>query len=311
MRSTHAALEEDGSRRQDARGRAGGGHDAGLRHGEARTRGQEDQPCSPERGQPPPVVSQPEAATQRHHGDAREELVRPAEGRVVELRRRQVEHRVAGQRGDHPGAGHRTERQEPRSLRQRSEDEQQARQQQRQHDVELLLDRERPVLLEGVGPLGREVVVRLRDEEPVLRPDRRGPTGRHPVVDEGLEDEVGGHGRDRQDQEREREDAAAAATVELDEDVPRGSVRRQPVPQDAGDQESREDEEDVDADVAGVDDPGVEQEDEHHRQCTELGQARAILEPGFVHRRQFSTGTTGDVEGRWGRAQRVARRHVE
>ena len=139
----------------------------------------------------------------------------------------------------------------------------------REEDVELLLDPERPGVEEGqaVG-VGAEIVELLPEEEVGDR--ERGGGGR---LGEGLQLVRGKPGQRQGDageeDEGERgEDAAGAALVEPGEgEAPLGEVAGE----DAGDEEARDDEEDVDAEVAAGEGghAGMEEDDRQHRHGTE------------------------------------------
>ncbi len=139
-----------------------------------------------------------------------------------------------------------------------------ADQQQREEEVELLLDRQRPEVQERADPdlRGREVVVALEQEPPVRDvqqgrlgvPHQRGPP-------DGREHHHGDGAGGQHHEERGREQPADAPVVEVREVQPPGV--RQLLEQDGGDEEAREDEEEVHPDEAAGEHahPGVE---EHH-----------------------------------------------
>ena len=114
----------------------------------------------------------------------------------------------------------------------------------RPHDVELLLDREGPVVQQrGRGRLG-EVVGARRHEVPVDAEDECPEAVlRHGVAAGGGVDEVERGGRDEHDGHRHRHQSAHAAQVELREADAAVLVDR--VDQESGDQEAGEHEEDV------------------------------------------------------------------
>ena len=117
-------------------------------------------------------------------------------------------------------------------------------------DVELLLDRERPVVLERRGrPQGGQVVGADRLEVEVRQEDGRPPpvVGRVIAEDEAEED-VGGHDDDHNDQGRRGKDPSAPTRVEADDRRPTGALSF--AQQQPGDHEAGDDEEDVDPDVA-------------------------------------------------------------
>jgi hypothetical protein len=125
-----------------------------------------------------------------------------------------------------------------------------AEQQRGPQQVELLLDTERPVVLQGRHrPLRVEVVGGL-EGEPVIA-DIEGT--RHGVLGDGGRLERAqygnGHGdRDHNDQHSRRQETAGPAGVEATEREPPSSGDL--VPEELGDQVARDHEEDVNADVA-------------------------------------------------------------
>ncbi len=152
-------------------------------------------------------------------------------------------------------------------------------------EVELLLDRQRPVVAERRdGAVGREVVragareVPVGDEEG--RPDRvpQAGLGAHHV-----EDEERDRRRDHEHEQRGRHDAAAAALVEVEERDRLGALVL--LEQQARDEEAADDEEDVDAhEAAGGPVEEVVDDDGHHR---EGAQALDVRAEAAVHRRRI------------------------
>jgi hypothetical protein len=122
------------------------------------------------------------------------------------------------------------------------------RQQERDHEVELLLDRQGPVVLERRGCVIRGEVVGLDRGEPDVRTEARGPDGilGHLLRTEERE-AVEGHSRRRQEHHRGRgDDPPGAAGVERDDGDPIGLLGL--AHQQANDEEAGDDEEDIDTD---------------------------------------------------------------
>ena len=142
--------------------------------------------------------------------------------------------------------------------------------------IELLLDGERPQVHEELGRRCVEVVGAVSDLEPVRR-EGRCPQGLAADSDEqvGL-DESGDQGRD-EDAEREgREQAAGAASPEAGQVEP--AVPPHLADQQRGDEEARDDEEDVDAEEAAGQ-PGrveVEGDDGDDRQRAKTVEPREV-----------------------------------
>ena len=141
----------------------------------------------------------------------------------------------------------------------------------RPHEVELLLDRQRPVVLHRRrGRVRAEVVDRLLGEVPVLHVERAGRDLGVELRPDALRGDEEGRDRDEhQDQEGCRQDPAGATGPEA------GQRDRSPAvglaDQVPGDQEARDGEEDIHADVAAGDQlgPVVEEDHGHHRQAAQ------------------------------------------
>ena len=137
-------------------------------------------------------------------------------------------------------------------------------QERRPHEVELLLDAQRPVVEQGRRrEVGLQIVRRLQGEADVgreqRRPDAIDRDVRHP---NRREHERRRDQRGDEDQDRGRQNAAAATGVEGRQG---DATRRLRLPQQQpGDEEAREDEEHVDADVAAGK-PGHRRVVEQHR----------------------------------------------
>ena len=273
---------------QHASGRAGGGGvqagDRGQRRGgreQPACRGGDlderggngDRPGHPDHRERPADSGrdrhQPREHREQHPGG---ELVDPRLGGVVGVRR--VGARVPQLQGHRAGHDRREQEHHQHCV---SAQPQQEQQHQRQHDVELLLDRERPEVQEraGVGRAGREVVAAVGDELPVRQVDERGlPVTHHPVaLRRARHEELHGGGGD-DDQDRRRQQSPDPPRVEPPE--PERAVLVDLRPDDVRDQEARQHEEQVDADVAALQrtDPAVEQHDEvdrHRPESVQLG----------------------------------------
>jgi hypothetical protein len=114
-----------------------------------------------------------------------------------------------------------------------------------------------------MGALG-EIVVRLRQEVPVGEVERGGhETAARLRHCHRRRDELVGERCDEEDEERRRHEAPDAPCIEGDEPHPAGA--HELANQQRGDEEAREDEEDVDADVA-VAEPGHAGVEEDHEQ---------------------------------------------
>ena len=126
----------------------------------------------------------------------------------------------------------------------------------RPHEVELLLHPERPEVQDGRGGVAqREVVAPDRGGVPV-RQEECGPEGVGPDLGgpRGGERPRGHPDGEGQDDERERQNPACAPGVERTQ---RDAAPSLPVAQqDAGDDEARDDEEDVDTEVPAPGPPG-------------------------------------------------------
>ena len=115
--------------------------------------------------------------------------------------------------------------------------------------------------------------------------EHRRPSSGHRggIAVDRTECDIGGHDRGHDDQGACRQDASHPSAVEGGK---RGARRRRPLPQEQpGDHEARDDEEDVDADVAAVESgqTGVEEHDEHHghrTQALDVGAEPAVTRCG-------------------------------
>ena len=170
--------------------------------------------------------------------------------------------------------------------------------QERPDDVVLLLDRQRPVVLDRRGDrVGREVVHGTASEGPVDEVDRRGHDVRA-ELDEALarHDEPPDDRGDDQDEVRGRQQPPGPPGEER---RPRDRARLpQLAHEQARDQEAREDKEDVDAEeAAGQGQTGVIDEDE------EDGERTQALEVGAEAARGLRPGHAA-----WPRARRGPRR---
>ncbi len=137
-------------------------------------------------------------------------------------------------------------------LRRRSRGQAQHRDQQqdRPHQVELLLDRQRPEVLQHGGGRG-EVVRALRHEAPVHERHERGERITEGLLGAGAVEHHEPHQRDRHEHhERRRQDAAHPPCQEAAE--PDASRLRDLAQQHRGDEEARDDEEDVHPDEAAA-----------------------------------------------------------
>jgi hypothetical protein len=154
-------------------------------------------------------------------------------------------------------------------------------QQQRPDDVELLLHREGPEVLDrGGGDVLGEVVHRAVGQAPVHEVERRGDdvlAGDLPPV--LRQDEAREHRGDDQDDARRGEQTFGAPGVEGDQRD--GAAAVELGEQQSGDQEPGDDEEDVDADeTAGqVGQPGVVEQHQADRDRPEALDVRAETGP--------------------------------
>jgi hypothetical protein len=157
-------------------------------------------------------------------------------------------------------------------------------QQHRPHEVELLLDRQRPVVLQRRDRSAFGEVVGLDEREA----DIGGEQGRPPRVGEDLP-----HPHDREQQRRDAargdqddrgggQDAARAPRVEVDQGTAEaGGIRALAgAQQQAGDEEPGDDEEDVDAEVAARDDVDTEvgdhdEQDRHGAEALDVAPHRS------------------------------------
>ncbi len=162
--------------------------------------------------------------------------------------------------------------------------------QQRPDDVELLLDRERPVVLERrgrgvvlevVGAVARELEVGREERRPERVLDRAGRLDRAQEVDRRR------HRRDDH-QRRRGQDPAGPAGVEAEQRDP--AVALGLGDQQTGDQEARDHEEDVHADEAAVERPdlGVVQD---HEQDGQGPEPLDVLSEARLHGRHRRSGT--------------------
>ena len=287
-------------------GHGQGGHDRppddGVHRDERRRRphqatdeGQRD----PGEGRGHPAGPQPgdQARGQGQRGPG-EQLVGPGVGAVVGPIEVAVgQQQGGGERrqpaGDHDGAEDRgAVRTQP------PHQGEEAAQQQRPHQVELLLHRERPVVGHRADlDVGREVVGRLRDELPVGHVEGGGPDpplglGQLDGCGDGREHDRGHH----QVHRRRREQPPGPAGVEAPE--AHGAVGPVQVPeQEAGHQVPRQHEEHVDADEAAVEpgQPGVERDDEVHRDRPHPIQVGAMVPPAQA--RHWARTLRQDVRG--------------
>ena len=150
-------------------------------------------------------------------------------------------------------------------------------------EVELFLDPERPVVLEGRGRRRGVQVVGLGEGEPVIAHVQGAGD---PVLLDRLDVErgqpvPGGDRRDHDDEDRRREQAAGPAAVELGEGDAAGLLEL--APQQPGDQVARHHEEHVDADEAAPDraDVGVEQDHAEDGDGAEAFDVRAEVAARF------------------------------
>ncbi len=156
-----------------------------------------------------------------------------------------------------------------------------AQQQGRPNEVELLLDRQRPEVLERArfDPLG-EVVDRLRGEVPVgdIEGGADDVAGDFLAAD-GREQQRRRQGNGGEHDQHQRQQTARPARVEADQRDAAGAVH---LPhQQPGDQEAGDDEEDVDPDVSPREegDPGMAEEhsdDRDRAQALDVGAEAAL-----------------------------------
>ena len=188
-----------------------------------------------------------------------------------------------------PDAPPRVPRRPPPAGQQDPADEQE----QRPHQVELLLDGQRPeVLQHRRGALGREVVGAVDGELDVHRV-RRGPervAGEVPRRQRRLE-QVREHAGDDHDRDGGGEQPADPPGVEAPEADPSGRVEL--AQQVVGDQEAGDDEEDVDPDVA-TGEPGDAGVREHHGEHRDRPHALDVS-PERTARRRAGQRRRGDV----------------
>ena len=223
----------------------------------------------------------PAAAGSQPHAEcgADEERLRPGVGAVVDARvvARVVEaddrgpHRARDGTGEqdegHPAAG--------------ADPEHQAEDDEGDEDVELLLDGEGPGMTKGGCPaLGAEVLVPLDDQAPVHDVAER---GQHVAADLAADGVVGPeHGVDEdegQDEEEPGQQPSGAPAVEApDVDV---APLHPLLDEQAGDEEGRQDEEEVDAHphAGELVDPEVVGHEAEHEQPTHPVEGRAVPEP--------------------------------
>ena len=153
-------------------------------------------------------------------------------------------------------------------------DPQQAEEDQRPEDVELLLDRQRPVVHEDLRSGIGEVTVRLRDLHPVVREEQ----GAEELWDQSdlhiSAEEPGDGGGDDKDGDRRGDDAPGTPSPELLETDPAG--RAEFADEQGGDEEAGEDEEDVHTEEAAGQGVAEEVVDDHG----EYGDAAQSVESG-------------------------------
>ena len=179
--------------------------------------------------------------------------------------------------------------------------EQGQREKQGPDEVELLLDRERPVVQQRRRRLALGEVVEPACGEVEVR---REPSGVEAVVDglarsHEVHEEVRGDVGRHQRQHRGRQDPPRAANVEPEQRDRPGLARLGE--QQARDQEAREDEEDVDADVPAGHraDARVGEDDEQHGDGAKPLNVLAVRKRGRRRRRpDLGPAGTGDACGR-------------
>ena len=192
---------------------------------------------------------------------ARQKLPR-AEGKEVEGRLgMRAGHQDAGDERGRP-RGHQRPQQAPAPARRQHD-------QQRQDDVELLLHRQRPAVQKWLVFRRRIEVARLPPEEDVRQVDRRRDQGLAVLAErEGHHQRPGKPGdRQRHDEEGRRQPPEPSG-IEMPQPQPAAGIVF--APQDAADQETGDDEEDVDAH-----EPAAQRQAEmiqHHREHRDRAQ---------------------------------------
>ena len=257
----------------------------------------EPRDARPERGEPRHAH---EARRDQRDAGARGELPHARRGREVRDRglRGGCDQRI-GERCDADDGQHGPPAHARAPARAAPADPQRGEEQQRPDEVELLLDAERPVVQHRVLRCAeRQVVDRLERELPVrVIERRRDRVEAHLRAEDGRREEQHA-GRDRDEHEQRDGQQAPRATG-----IERGECDRARalhlVDQQAGDQEPRDDVEDVDAHIAARDprDPGVERQHEHDgdgAQALDVGPER----PGGPDGRR-SRGRHGASGPRW------------
>ena len=182
---------------------------------------------------------------------------RGALGRVEEKHRR---HRQAGQ----------DRRDDEQRARRPPEDDEHPEDEQRPDDVELLLDGEAPRVLEGRGRGEQLPVALVREDGPPVGDVAQGregvPAERRELVGLGEDARVDRDGR-HEGEERRKQTTRAADPERSERDAPRAAVLGE---EDRRDQEPREHEEQIDAEVAALQHPTrMEEHDAQHREPAE------------------------------------------
>jgi hypothetical protein len=138
----------------------------------------------------------------------------------------------------------------------------------RPHEVELLLDREAPGVVErGRGAEGLPVGRGPGELPPVRDVDRRGDDGAPELeAGRGVDQPRSDEDHDGEEQPERGEEAAGAASPELAEAE---AAPAEVVEDQACDEEARHREEQVDAEVAAPQVAGVERDDREHREAPE------------------------------------------
>ncbi len=200
---------------------------------------------------PAETGSHPPHADRRQEREQAADAELPPAGRRHEVRRRRVgrgELDRVGERRGGDDAEHDPGR-EPEPPLRPPDEERGEQQEQRPDDVELLLDRERPVVLEGGRVVRRgEVVDGVRGEDPVHDVERRADRLPPRVGPARVRRERGDADRRHEDDEQRRgQEATRAPGPEFGEPDPGAGLRLHEV---RGDEVAGDDEEDVDPGVA-------------------------------------------------------------